>query len=490
MKGRVPVVVASVLWPGGCGGDDRASRSVSGRRWVGATAALVCALLLGLASACGTSPSSEVAPEPRQMVDSGSWYQRGEGFRWPHDGHPYETEHVVVYSDGASLKARQRLAALAEQVLVEVVDEMRVDPATMFRFPAGQNKIDIYASRYHVIERGGLKGGATAYYAGIIIWSFDREVGHDSTHVWDVRCALKHEMVHVVEALLKGNYVGDIPVGDPRRMPVWFSEGTAEVLGCTSLAAPRTLDEVNARIAKYGRINPIAWQVDLPLVPHARRGGPATTEDAYTKYYYPMAHLAVEYLLDADSLGRSPKDLAAVMRDMGSGASFASAFEAHIGLSESEYEAQFWARIDAYLPQSEFPSKTVGLALGSLLAASLMGFSLIWGYRHWPVLARTTGAVSEPPRRRRGFLLEIAVSAVLSVGFAAFALHQIVFADLPPYEQRAPGYVAIAAYLVVAVAILLWSVRRWAYQKLAASLIPLLLIADTALAVGTIESIF
>jgi hypothetical protein len=424
------------------------------------------------------SPSRSERPDSTQMVDSGSWYQRGPGFEWPHDGHPYETEHFVVYSDGASLKARQRVAALAEEVLAEVVDEMGVDPATMFRFPAGQDKIDIYASRYHVIERAGVTGGATAYYAGIIIPSFDSEVAHEETHVWAVRCGLKHEMVHVVEALLKGNYVGDIPVGDPRRMPVWFSEGTAEALGCTSLAAPRTLDEVNARIAKYGRINPIAWRVDY-----------WAPGDEYWEYYYPMAHLAVDYLLDADGLGRSPHDLAAVMLDMGAGTSFASAFKAHIGLSQSEYQAQFFPRMDAYLPQSEFPRKTVGVALSLLLAASLMGFSLIWGFRHWPALATTTGAVSEPPRGRRAFVLEIAVFAVLTVGFAALLLHQIAFADLPPYAPRALGYLATAASLVAAIAILLWSVYRWAYQKRAAWLIPLLLIADAVLAVLFIESI-
>jgi hypothetical protein len=202
-----------------------------------------------------------------------------------------------------------------------------------------------------------------------------------------------------------------------------------------------------------------------------------------------MAHLAVDYLLDADGLGRSPHDLAAVMRDMGSGTSFASAFETHIGLSESEYEAQFWPRMDAYLPQRE-PRTTVGLALSSLLAASLMAVSLILGFRHWPALATTTGAVGEPPRRRRGFVLEIAVSAVFTVGFAALLLHRIAFADLPLHEQRAPGYWVTAAYLVVAVAILLWSVRRWAYRQRAASLIPLLLIADAALAVLVIQAIF
>jgi hypothetical protein len=292
-------------------------------------------------------------------------------------------------------------------------------------------------------------------------------------------------MVHVVEALLKGNYTGDIPVGDPRRMPVWFSEGTAEALGCSWDAAPRTLDDVNARIAKYGRINPVAWRVDLP---------PSTVGNEYGEYYYPMAHLAVQYLLDADGLGRSPHDLAAVMLDMGGGASFASAFKAHIGLSQSEYQAQFWARMDAYLPQSEFPRKTVGLALSLLLAASLMGFSLIWGFRHWPAVATTPGAVSEPAsghRHRRWFVAEISVFAVLTIGFAALLLHQIAFADdLPPAAPRASGYLATAAYLVVAVAILLWSVRCWAYRQRAASLIPLLVIAGAALTGRIIEGIF
>ncbi|MDH4177021.1 MAG: hypothetical protein OEV72_05525 [Thermoleophilia bacterium] len=446
---------------------------VMNRRLIVVAAMALAVVVMGVAvmSVVGFGSPPE-RPDPAQMIDSGSWYRK---FPWPHDGHPYETEHFVVYSDGASLNARQQLAAIAEEVLVEVVDEMGVDPATMFRYPASQDKIDIYASRYHVLEVGGLSLGATAYYAGIIVPSLDSDVVRTDE---GVRFDLKHEMVHVVEALLKGNFVGDIPVGDPRRMPVWFSEGTADALtGGATGGAPRTLDKVNALIAKYGRINPIAWRVDLP---------PSEVGDAYAKYYYPMAQLAVEYLLDADGLGRSPHDLAAVMLDMGSGASFASAFEAHIGLSESEYEAQFFTRMDAYLPQSEFPRKTVGVALGSLLAASLLGCSLLWGFRHWPAVATTTGAVSEPTsgrRGRRGFVLEIAVSAVLTVGFAALLLHLIVFADLPSYMSRAPGYSATAAYLVVAGAILLWSVRRWAYQQRAAWLIPLLLIADAVLTV-------
>lgn len=414
------------------------------------------------------------------MVDSGSWYSRGQ--QWPHDGKPFASENFMVYSDGASLEARQRLAVLAEEVLVEVVDEMGVDPATMFRYPADQDKIDLYANRYNILEGGG----ARAYYAGVIICSFDNEARSEATDVRSVRLILKHELVHVVEALLKGRFVGDVAVGDPDRMPVWFSEGTAEALsGGSTGGAPRTLDQMNGLIAKWGRINPIAWRVDLPLW--------ELDPGEYPEYYYPMAQLAVEYLLDPDGLGRSPEDLAAVMFDMGDGVSFASAFEAHFGISESDYETQFFARMDTYLPQSELPLQAIGLGLLSLLAASLMGGSLIWGFQHWSFGATMTGAVGEPAwssRARRGFLVEISGVAVIAVGLTALLLFQIAFADLPPHAQRAPGYLTTAAFLAASVGILMWAIRRWANHLRSAYLIPLLVILAAGITIVSIEMIF
>ncbi len=436
-------------------------------------------LLAGVASGCADSSSHLERPDPAQMVNSGSWYAREQ---WPHDGRPFESEDFVVYSDGASLEARQQLAGLAEEVLVEVVDEMGVDPEKMFRFPADQDKIDLYANRYNVLEGGG----ARAYYAGVIIWSFDSETGQDSTEVRAVRVTLKHELVHVVEALLKGRYVGDVAVGDPRRMPVWFSEGTAEALsGGSTRSAPRTLDEMNGLTAEYGRINPIAWKVDLPLSESVLR--------SYPNYYYPMAHLAVEYLLDADGLDRSPKDLAAVMLDMGNDVSFAEAFESHIGISESDYEVQFFTRMDAYLPQSEFPLEAIGLGLVSVLVAGLIGGSLVWGFRHWPVVAAPTGAsgMSAGDRpTRRGFLVEILVVAVISVGFAVLLLVRIAVSDLPPYAQRAPGYLTTVAYVVASAGILMWAIRRRANHLRSAFLIPLLVVVATGFTIVVVQAIF
>lgn len=433
-------------------------------------------LLVGVSSACTRASSPEETPAPTQMVDGGSWYVREQ---WPHDGVTVESADFIVYSDGASLESRRRLADLAEQVLAEVIDEMGIDPSTMFRFPPGQDKIDIYAYRYHVLEGGGARG----YYAGMIFPSLDNEAGNESTDIRAVRINMKHELVHVVEALLKGRFVGDVPADDPSRMPVWFSEGTAEALsGRTVRGAPRTLDEVGGLIAEFGRINPISWKVDLP---------PSDAVlNAYAYYYYPMANLAVQYLLDPRGLGRSPKDLAAVMLDLGNGVSFADSFEQHFGITESDYETQFFDRIDAYLPQHQSPLGAIVLAVASLVAAGLMGASLLWGFGRWPVLAAGAGSVGEPVSGGAGgraFLVEVSMAAVLAAGFVALLAYRIASADLPSYVSRTPGYLVAAADLVASGGILVWSIRRRAVGGRGSYLTPLLVLAAigvTAVVIG------
>jgi len=242
---------------------------------------------------------------------------------------------------------------------------------------------------------------------------------------------------------------------------------------------------MNDLIAEYGRINPIAWKVDLPLSESVLR--------AYPNYYYPMAQLAVEYLLDPKGLGKSPKDLAAVMLDMGNGVSFAAAFENHMGISEPDYEAQFFARMDTYLPQSEFPFEAVALGLVSLLAAGVMSGSLVWGLRRWP-----TGVPGSPRsgvpvwtrRARRGFVTEISAFACAAVGLSALALFAMGFAHLQPGVSRAPGYAVIAGYFVGSAGILMWAIRSAGHRRRRAYLIPPLVIIATLIAIVLIERIF
>jgi len=429
---------------------------------------LGAALLAGIAAGCSQSPPQSERPDPAYMVDSGSWYVREQ---WPHDGNPYETDHFVVYSDGAAPEARQRLGDLAEEVYAEVIREMGVDPATMFRFPADQTKIDLYANRYNVLEGGGARG----YYAGVIIPSFDHEAGQEATDVGSIRVTLKHELVHVVEALLKGRFVGDLAVGDPRRMPVWFSEGVAEALsGGSTGGAPRTLDQVAALTAEFGRINPIDWRVDIPLSDLV--GG------EYPNYYYPMAQLAVEYLLDPKGMDKTPRDLAAVMIDMGNDVPFAAAFENHMGISESEYESRFFALMDTYLPQSEFPFEAVALAVVSLLAASIMGAVVVPGLRRSEAAFSSSSGFAAPGSTRRArviFVAEVSIFGLVAVVVVALALFSIGFDELPRGANRTLGYVATAGYFAGCVAVLTWAMHRRGNESRPSYLLPPLVIVAT-----------
>ncbi|NIO28628.1 MAG: hypothetical protein GTO29_08755 [Candidatus Latescibacteria bacterium] len=164
----------------------------------------------------GSAQDPSQSPASAQMVDSGSWYTREQ---WPHDGHPYESQNFVVYSDEASQEARQAVAEIGEELLTELVSEFGIVGDEMLRFPPGQDKIHIYAYK----NRDEQNWGARAYYCGFIIWSLDHE--ERSRDLDFYRATAKHEMVHVVEALLKGRDVANFPVAI--RVHVWFSEGLA-----------------------------------------------------------------------------------------------------------------------------------------------------------------------------------------------------------------------------------------------------------------------
>ena len=298
--------------------------------------AFCVALFLGVLSGC--TQASTQPPEPVQMVDSGSWYSREQ---WPHDGNPYESQHFVVYSDAASQEARQSVAEIGEEILAELIAEFGIGEDEMFRFPPGQDKIHIYAYR----DRYQRAWGARAYYAGLIIWSLDHEQRSTDLDLY-VRVA-KHELVHVVEALLKGRDVATIAPGGGVRVDMWFSEGLAEaVSGGTSGFAIRDLDYLNYLTDKYGQLSPIAFDTDGQV---AAIHSEEEIGLAYMEYHYPMYQLAVEYLLDADGFGRSPQDVAAIFTDIAEGSNFSTAFENRMGISLSEYEEQFFYLMNDYL---------------------------------------------------------------------------------------------------------------------------------------------
>lgn len=292
-----------------------------GRQLAVVASSLLTVLLL---SACNDSPSEQSA-----MVDSGSWYRTG--FKWPHDGNPFESEHFIVYSDAASVDSRQRLAEIGEELLVVLKGDFQIDADAMFRFPAGQSKIHIYTYKtYTPMEWGGW-----GYFGGLLIYSLDHplrsEWGH--TEIQMYTATVKHELMHAVEGLLKGS-------DNPHLVDVWLTEGIAEhVSGGTAGGRVITGAKLEELIANYGPLNPIAMhRYDYPDI-----------EGIGFYYYYPMFQLAVEYLLDPSGLGRAKTSIRDIYLDARDGVPFSEAFGARIGIGLQEYEDEFFDRIRDYI---------------------------------------------------------------------------------------------------------------------------------------------
>ena len=177
---------------------------------------------LGLIAGCHPSfiqpPEPTQTRDPAQLVDSGSWYFREQ---WPHDGNPYESQNFTVYGYSASQDARQAVAEVSEEVLAELIVEFEIVEEEMFRFPEGQDKIHIYAYKNEVPSQSYDMRG---YHGGMLAWSLDHETKNTDRN--NYAKFLRHELTHIVESLLKGRFVGDVPT--ELRVHVWFSEGLAE----------------------------------------------------------------------------------------------------------------------------------------------------------------------------------------------------------------------------------------------------------------------
>jgi len=290
-------------------------------RW---TTVVLTWLALFLAVGCGDDPAA-----PSGLVDSGSWYRSG--FRWPHDGQPYESAHFVVYSDAASQSARRKVAEMGEALLVELTADFGISD-DMFLFPAGQAKIHIFAYKNHT----PMEWGGRAYYGGLMIFSLDHELrtewGH--TELGNYTRVVTHELMHVIEGLVKGS-------DNPNLVDVWLSEGVAEyVAGGTAGGSVTSLAKLDSLTTRWGERNPIAMhQYRYPNI-----------EGIAFNYYYPMFELAAKYLLDPAGAGNPKSDVRDAYLDAREGVAFAESFANRFGFSLEEFEEQFFLRVRAFLP--------------------------------------------------------------------------------------------------------------------------------------------
>lgn len=412
--------------------------------------------------ACGSSSEDTGSDAPLGTTDEGSWYDRA---NWPHHGDPIETANFVIFSDSAHIDSRREVAAVAEEMWAEVLDEFSVEPV-MLKFPEGQTKIDLFAYRDPNLR----DCTACADHGYLVIYSLD----HPDQTTWPrpYRAVMKHELVHVLQTLLTGNQ---------GRFDIWFVEGLAEaVSGGTTGGAIRGLDQLEDLTSTHGRTSPIAF----------KRNSQISNSEARNQFLYPMFQLAVEYLVDDDGLGRSFDDMRNLIIDVGEGSTFAAASEDHMGIGLDEYEAQFFGLVDDYLPQHRnLLFSTAWFAILSLVVATfVLGVPAL-------VYRRASTANPEGPGRLAsiGFHTGMIVSSamllvVFLVGLFVIGTHPAVN-NAALASGRTRAYWALVGFLAVSIGFMSWAARRWTDRsRLAYLAAPLVLVAAVVTLLGVYAS--
>jgi hypothetical protein len=287
--------------------------------------ASICIIAYLFFPGCADSPTE---PE-KNMIDSGSWYETGH--RWPHDGNPVESENFVIYSDAASMEARQKLSEICEDALTTIIERLGITDVSIFRFPPDRNnKIHIYAYKNYNPQTWG----GQAYYGGYMIYSLDNPYRSQYTVLDKYIPIVKHEMMHVVQTLIIG--------ANDERVYSWFAEGIAiEISDDVFYTKIDTQAELDNLISTYGMLNPISIQYSSTY---------PNIEGIGTSYLYPIFWLAVRYLTDPAGQGGSFYDVRDVIIDAANGVPFRTSLENRFGISFSDYEDQFFDLMNDYLP--------------------------------------------------------------------------------------------------------------------------------------------
>jgi hypothetical protein len=413
-----------------------------------------------LVSGCSGLSSVSNQPESEDTVNSGSWYVREQ---WPHDGHPYEGDRFVVYSDSASLEARRDVADRAERLWTEILSEMSID-SEMLILPSGQEKIHIYAFEDRSPEWAG-----KAYYGGLLISSPDRRslAGFARTDRGSYESTFKHEMVHVAsEALLHGR-----GLDEPPRVPVWFFEGLAEVMSTgNGSGAIRGRDHFDHLTSKYGHLNPVLYEHDKTVA-----GGPS----AFTEYHYPMRQLAVEYLFDGGGYGIPRVEATALLVDMAGGIRFDAAFADHMGVTVAEYEYQFFELMNDYLPERSIPVSLTPVGL-IVISSTLIGAAVVFTIRTIRI-SPGNGVVPQVALASRssvgkavGFTIWIAAASAMSLGVFLMGIYAVSVSWGLSGVGQVTGMAILITYFGAAAFAVNWAIRRYRRHSPIAWFIPLL----------------
>jgi tetratricopeptide (TPR) repeat protein len=169
-------------------------------------------------------------------------------------------------------------------------------------YPAESVDVVLYTSQqFRDITRG------PAWASGVYDGRIRVPVKGALDQVGDLERVLTHEYVHAIVANLAG-----------RGVPAWVNEGLAVVLEPGGLASAE-------RVIASGRSRPPLRQLHT---------GFSGMPDAQAQLAYAQSAVAARAMLDL----RGPSAVVMLLRDLGAGAQFASAFHQRIGVRYEEFE--------------------------------------------------------------------------------------------------------------------------------------------------------
>jgi hypothetical protein len=238
-----------------------------------------------------------------------------------HDGHVFESNAFLTFSDASIEEMKVLFSKAAEEDLREIMASLAVGSAAELGISGNdfRSKIKVYANRRLANGPGAWIG---VQNSAIIFDAIDspRLPGDLASRHRYVRRGLKHEITHIVQLLIIGpqNILSAWP-------PVWFTEGLAEheSAGVSSCPAPiTTVAMLDAWFADpdHSR-HPLELQ-DFEDIP-ANQGC----------QYYALFGLVVDFLLDPQGGGRTGADVKDMLLDLAQRHDFAGAFANHMGMS-------------------------------------------------------------------------------------------------------------------------------------------------------------
>lgn len=243
------------------------------------------------------------------------------------DNKVLETENALTFSDASDDWAKIEYARMTEVSFAEIKELFEIATSAELGIVDRTTKMTIYSNRYKVHRQNSKFNGFILYGLDSPEWG-NMPQNDPDFYVWYQRM-VKHETVHVVEYYY---------TGAKGRTHEWFNEGLAEHVSGGAFIPVTTWAQVEEWRQNPDHVNPITIYNSYP-VDWTRVGE-----------YYPMFHLAVRYLLDPRGRGRTYRDVKALFRAIGDeNLRFDEAFETHMGLVETEYEAHFYGWIEAYL---------------------------------------------------------------------------------------------------------------------------------------------